>query len=843
MRFRATLFDGVCIPLLIALSMSPARGQAINPSGGIIPFSRITSATPLPNGVEVHDGTLLMRVTALRPDVLRIRASRTGALPEDASWAVLPGARSASTSVVADSDPASVGFHTTSLRVKIDRATGLMKLLDEAGNVIQQDAAPLEFEGDRYRVAKVMPPNEHYFGLGDKTGAFDHRDAAFQMWNTDAYAWEESTDPLYKDIPFYLSYRAGTSLGVLIDNTWPCSFDFGKTVFDQFTYRAENGPADFYLLYGPSAKEVLKNYAWLTGPTPLPPLWALGFQQSRYSYPTQSRVLEVAGKLREDKIPADAIYLDIGYQVKNRPFTVDTSNFPDMAGMVKRLHDEMFHVVAISDLHIADLPNQHYAPFNTGVAGNEFVKNPDGSIYVGRVWPGPSVFPDFTRQQTRDWWGSKDFVHDGIDGFWNDMDEPSVFNAQKTMPNDVVHRIEEPGFAPRTASHREIHNVYGLENSRATFDGMLTLRPEERPFVLTRASYAGGQRYAATWTGDDSATWNHLRLSTSMLKNLGLSGFSLAGADVGGYAGTPSSELLTKWLEVGAFQPIDRDHAEEGTGDHEPWANGSEQEAIRRHFIETRYKLLPYFYTAMEENTRTGLPLLRPLFLEFPDAAPDRHPVDVDVETSGEFMVGPDLLVAAPALFDRVDDYDARLPSRGWYDFWTGKLVESSQGKVLSSDQQPDADAGPALPAVHIHPELATLPVFVRPGSILPVEPLVQSTDEKPQGPLSLRVFPGPECRGSLYQDDGRSFAYRQGVFLRMEFNCTVSAGVISLHIGRHEGSYPAWWTCVSVQIYGLPTTPSSVRLSGASLSFKAFDQSVSFELRDTGKGSDITIR
>jgi len=831
----------------VAIAPSCARAQVRSPESiDVFSFSKITSATPLANGVELRDGELTMRITALREDVLRVRASRTGALPEDASWAVLPEARSASVPVAQDSDAKSAGFHTAALRVSMDRGSGLLTLVDREGNVLQQDSEPMRFEGDRFRIAKTMPADEHYFGLGDKTGAFDRREAAFQMWNTDAYAWQESTDPLYKSIPFYLCYRAGTSLGVLIDNTWPSSFDFGKTAADEFQYRAENGPADMYLLYGPSAKEVLKTYAWLTGPTPLPPLWALGFQQSRYSYMSQERVLEVAGRLRADKIPADAVYLDIDYQEKNRPFTIDTTAFPDFAGMVKTLHDEMFHVVAITDLHIAALPGQGYAPYDSGVVGDEFVKNADGSLFVGKVWPGPSVFPDFTRQQTRAWWGGlyKGFVHDGIDGFWNDMNEPSVFNTLKTMPDTAMHRIDEPGFISRTATHREIHNMYGMENSRATRDGLLALRPDVRPFVLTRASYAGGQRYAATWTGDNSATWNHLRLTTSMLKNLGLSGFSLAGADVGGYAGTPSAELLTKWIEIAAFQPIDRDHAEKGTGDHEPWVNGPEQEAIRRRFIEERYKLLPYLYTVMEENTRTGLPLLRPLFLEFPDAAQDRHPLDVDVDTSGEFMVGPDLLVAAAPFPDKIDDYDAKLPSAGWYDFWTGKPVEMGKARVLAGGVQPETASGPALPAVTIHPELASLPVFVRPGTILPMAPLVQSTSEQAHGPLTLRVFPGPHCEGSLYQDDGSSFAYKNGEFLRMSFRCETSAtdGALAIHIGKHEGRFPAWWKRIAVEVNGLKGQASMVTVNGKAARFDG-GQPLTIFIDDAGGGAEIVVR
>jgi alpha-glucosidase len=330
-----------------------------------------------------------------------------------------------------------------------------------------------------------------------------------------------------------------------------------------------------------------------------------------------------------------------------------------------------------------------------------------------------------------------------------------------------------------------------------------------------------------------------------MLKNLGLSGFSLAGADVGGYAGTPSPELLTKWMEIAAFQPIDRDHAEKGTGDHEPWANGPEQEAIRRHFIEVRYQLLPYLYTVMEDNTRTGLPLLRPLFLEFPDATPDRHPIDVDVDTSGEFMVGPDLLVAAAPFPEKLDDYDAKLPTAGWYDLWTGKRVEARSAAVLAGGLQPEATKAVVLPAVHIHPELATLPVFVRPGSILPFAPLVQSTAERPQGALTLRVYPGPDCHGDLYQDDGSTFAYQHGASLRMHFACTIAeqGSALAVHIGKHEGSYPAWWRQIVVEVNGLTKPVSAVTVNGQPAQFTAGSHSLTVTTDDAGNGIDIAIR
>lgn len=558
---------------------------------------------------------------------------------------------------------------------------------------------------------------------------------------------------------------------------------------------------------------------------------------------TQARVLEVAARLRSDRIPTDAIYLDIDFQDHNRPFTVNRSTFPDLAGMIRQLTAENLHTVVITDLHIADLPGQNYFPYDSGMHEGHFVKNPDGSVYVGTVWPGPSVFPDFTRHQTRAWWGTlyREFVHDGISGFWNDMNEPSIFDSPtQTMPLDVVHHIDEPGFASRTATHAEIHDVYGMENSRATYEGLRTLDPDRRPFVLTRATYAGGQRYAATWTGDNSSSWNHLRMTTPMLENLGLSGFAFSGADVGGYAGTPSSELLTKWLEVSAFQPIDRDHTEKGTADQEPWAGGPEQEAIRRRYIETRYQLLPYIYTVAEETSRTGLPLVRPLFLEFPDATADRHPIDIDAGAASEFMLGPDLLIAPPQFPDELDNYSVEFPTPDWYDFWSGKKID----RRLAGLPAPGASGGTILYSARITPTLSQLPVYVRAGSILPMEPLVQSTSETPGGPLTLRVYAGDNCTGQLYQDDGKSFAYQKGEFLRETFSCEVSNGSMRLTIGPRTGAYPAWWKIIHVEVFGWTPSANQVLVNGSvgGTQIHRSGNEIYFDIADDAKASQVEV-
>ncbi|HTV07851.1 MAG TPA: TIM-barrel domain-containing protein [Candidatus Aquilonibacter sp.] len=770
---------------------------------GIGPAQRFEA---LPSGVRLIAAHGVEEIDVLRPDILRVRIAAAPQLPEDASWAVVPEAHRAKSPAKVDSNAATITVTTTSsVSALLNRNNLDLTVRDSSGRVILEDARPSCFRGESFRVSERMPHDEHYFALGDKTGPLDRRGEAFDLWNTDSYRFQESTDPLYKSIPFFMTFRAGEAAGIFLDDTWRSSFDFGKDLPDVYSFGAVAGPLDYYIFAGPTPRDVVEQYTWLTGRPPLPPLWMLGYQQSRYTYAPEQKLMDVATRLRADKIPADAVYLDIGFQEKNRPFTVDTTAFPDFAGMVKRLGQMNFKLVVITDLHIAKLPNAGYAPYDSGMAQDQFVHNPDGSVFTGIVWPGPSVFPDFTRTVSRDWWGTlyTQFVHDGVAGFWNDMNEPSVFNTpNKTMPLDVVHRIDSDDFAPRTATHAEIHNVYGMENSRATFDGLRKLLPDERPFVLTRATFAGGQRYAATWTGDDSSTWNHLRMTAPMLKNLGLSGFSFSGADVGGFAGTPPTDLLTRWLEIGAFQPIDRDHTEAGTAPQEPWVGGAEQEDIRRRFIEERYRLMPYLYTLADESARTGLPMMRPVFLDYPKAASDGHPIDIDPSTGDEFLLGHDLLIAPSPYPEESDGYVVEFPTADWYDYWTGKRVPASppakpmiQGVPLSG-----ADLVPLT--AFVLPQLSTLPVYVRAGAILPIAPLVQSTSQVPQGPLTLRVYAGPDCHGSLYLDDGHTYAYQHGDFLRMNFGCEINDDGLSVTVSR-QGSYQPWWKTIRLEIYG----------------------------------------
>ncbi len=772
--------------------------------------ARSQQITAAPGGLTAVADGVTLQVTALRDDVLRVRLWKGDAVPEDASWAVLPQARTSSVPVTAETH----GFATKALRVSVDDHL-LLTVADLEGNILQQDAAPAVWEGNRFTVSKQRTFSDHFFGLGDKPGPLDRGGQSYTMWNTDAFGWQESTDPIYKSIPFFLNMNHGRTLGVFLDNTWRTNFDFGHNDVTRYTFGSLDGPIDYYLLYGPEPKQVVQTWAWLTGPTPLPPLWALGFQQSRYSYFPETQLREIAARLRNDRIPTDVLWLDIDYQHDNWPFTVNQKAFPNFPGMVKDLANQHFKLVVITDLHIAKQPNVGYAPYDSGIAGDHFVKNPDGSIYTGIVWPGPAVFPDFTQEQSRQWWGTlfKTFMEEGVAGFWNDMNEPAVFNGPgKTMPNDVQHRIDEPGFRKRTANHLEIHNIFGMQNSRGTAEGELTIRPNERPFVMSRASYAGGQRYSTTWTGDNSSTWNHLRMTIPQIVNLGLSGFSLSGADVGGFAGSPPPDLLTKWIEVAAFQPIDRDHSAKGTRMHEVWVDGPDQENIRRRFIEERYRLMPYLYTVAEETSHDGLPIDRPLFLEFPHATQDGTPYDLTTGGS-EFLFGSRILVAPNPSPEEVAPYPVHLPPGTWYDYWTGKpLGRSTLAGTLDLEQR---DKVIAQKPLMVTPKLDQLPVYVRGGTILPIAPLTQSTAEVPNGPLTLRVYPSGSdpCTGEVYTDDGHTFDFRNGAFARIHFTCSVAAdGSLQVDIARQEGNWKPWWHTYRVEAMGW--TPKTKRAS-----------------------------
>jgi len=719
-----------------------------------------------------HNDQGTLAITTLSDDVVRVHFTKAKSFERDHSYAVIDR-DFGETKAEVTMGSASTVLQTATLTVLVRHDPLRISFANAAGESLDADdpGHGIALAGDAFRIAKRLRDDEHVYGFGEKAGRLDKRGwklggYSLVMWNSDTYAHDASTDPMYASVPFYLVTRHGEAYGIFLDNTWRSFFDVGHADRGLLTFGAAGGDLDYYFINGPDPKKVIERYTALTGRMPLPPLWSLGYNQSRFTYYPESRVWLVADTFREYKIPADVIWLDIDYLDNFKPFTWNHKRFPDPKKMISDLRAQHFRVVCILDPH--PKKERGYAPYDEGIAGNYFVKNPDGSVYEAPVWPsvaekdpGPSVFPDFSNPAARQWWGSlhQGLLEVGIAGIWNDMDEPAVFGTPDgTMPLDVVFDNEG-----QPTTHREIHNVYGQLMSRATFEGLSRLRPNERPFVLTRASFADGQRYAAVWTGDSTSEWSSLQQSVSTLLGLGLSGFPFVGSDIGGFAGAPSGELYTRWLQFGVFSPFMRSHSDMNSPSKEPWAFGYRDEAINKRAIELRYELLPYIYNVMQQASETGLPALRPLFLEFPK---DEHAAGID----DEFLFGADLLVA-PVLHEGVIARDIYLPAGDWFDYWTGRRYEGGR-------------------TIHMPVRLDSIPIFVRAGGFIFRQPVVQSTEEMSGNSLQVLIAPAKESESSLYEDDGETLAFQKGNFMKHHFRQTGDDRQTTIEISMPEGPY-----------------------------------------------------
>jgi alpha-glucosidase len=769
-RVARARFLLVCATVVAAWTGAPREAAA-----GWRSVGKMTPARSEVGGVTFSGSDGILSLTALTPEVVRVRFAPAPAFGRDHSYAVCspsldhPAARVSSTSFEST-------LVTSALRVVAHHDPFRLEVLTASGESLDADDRQrgIAVAGSEVRAWKRLRDDEHVYGLGEKNGRLDKRGRqlggySYAMWNSDTYAYDADTDPIYVSVPFFMVVRNGTAHGIFLDNTHRSSFDIGHQLDGLLSFGAAAGELNYYFIYGPTPRQVIERYTALTGRTPLPPRWALGYHQCRYSYYPAAKVRWIADTLRVRRIPADTIWFDIHYLDSYKPFTWDRERFPDPAGLIRDLRAQGLRAVTIVDPH----PKKEvgYAPYDTGLAGDHFVKNPDGSVYEAPVWPakaernpGPSVFPDFSKPGAREWWGGlyRDLLDQGVAGIWNDMNEPAVFVPPTgTMPLDVRHDNEG-----QPSDHREIHNVYGMLMSRSTFEGLLRLRPDARPFVLTRASFAGGQRYAAVWPGDNQSDWSHLRGSIPTLLGLGLSGFSFVGSDIGGFAEAPSAELVTRWMQLGVFYPFMRCHTSDGTPDQEPWSYGLRHEAVNRRAIELRYELLPHLYNVMHESATTGIPAMRPMFLEYPE---DEATLSLD----DQFLFGADLLVA-PVLREGADRRSVYLPRGEWYDYWTGR----SQGT---------AEAGRTVSAPVT---LDSLPLFVRAGAFVFRQPVVQHTGQMPGQPLEVLIYPAARSSAALYEDDGATLGYERGEFASRELSQERTADGCTIRIGAVTGSY-----------------------------------------------------
>jgi len=764
-------------------------------------------------------GTSLLTVRVLADDLFRIRFRAVPSEVPDRSWAVVKTEWPAPVVAMQDS-PAVFTFRTSKLTLAVHKNPLRLTFRDPSGEVINDDepARGMSWSGTEVRVWKTMPLEERYYGFGEKAGALERRNTHMTMWNADIPAYNAGTDPLYQTIPFFYGLRDGRAYGIFFDNTYRSSFDMGKESRDRFSFGAENGDLNYYFFYGPAPATILTRFTELVGRMPLPPLWSLGYQQCRWSYASERRVREIADGFRKRKIPCDVIYLDIDYMDGYRIFTWNTVAFPDPTKMISDLRTQGFRIAVIVDPGIK--VDSAYAAYRSGMAADCFLRTPDGRLFTGKVWPGVCAFPDFTGKSGRQWWGDQfaGLAAAGVRGWWNDMNEPSVFDVPtKTADLSVLH--DDGGL--RTG-HAKSHNIYGMQMTRATYEGIRRHIPGERPFLLTRASYAGGWRYSASWTGDNVSSWDHLAMSLAMCLNLSISGQPFVGSDIGGFMGHPSGELFARWLQAGVFTPLMRAHSVTGEVNKEPWEYGAELTDVNRETVNLRYAFLPYIYTAMAEAASSGIPAMRPMVFDYP--ADRRYESKED-----QFMFGPDILVA-PVVSEGTRKKSVELPEGTWYDYWTGKKLD---GKREYTTDAP----------------LGRLPLFIRAGAVIPTRQVVQHSGEAPIDPLTLTAYPpgqGAPSGSTYYEDDGISFEFENGTYLRRRHLLGSDDSGITLKISAAEGAYTPPPRGLTIRVVDIPDKPSAVTANGKPAPGWTYDRgtaTVTVAMRDSRGPIEIRVR
>lgn len=620
----------------------------------------------------------------------------------------------------------------------VDKNTTEISFRDLEGNIINEDFQPSfkDEEGNVY-ISKVNDCLA-YYGLGEKGGDLNKKGCYTENFNTDDPETDDDSITYYKTIPFYVALKEEATYGIFFDNSFRSYFDMGKEMGDRIFFGAIGGQIQYYFIPGENIKEVVKNYTALTGRMEMPPLWSLGYQQCRFSYFSQEEVRELVKTFEEKDIPLDVVYLDIDYMDGFRVMTFKTPNFDDAAGLIGDLKEKGIRTITIIDPGVK--VDEEYDVFKRGKEGNHFTKKLDGEMFIGAVWPGDSAFPDFSNKDCREWWKSelKKFISEhGMDGIWNDMNEPCVFNNDhKTMLETCLHNSDNG-----VIEHKEFHNRYGFEMSRCSKEAQEELHPNERGFSMTRATYAGGQRYSSVWTGDNMSLWSQMRMSISMNANLGISGFSFVGNDVSGFGLDSSEELFIRWMEMGPFIPIFRNHSNMYTRRQEPWAFGPRAEKIAKKSIELRYELLPYIYDLYYISHKEGLPIFRPMIMEYEK--------DMNLLNMREqFMLGENMIVA-PVLYEGERSKTVYLPKGSWFNYFTMEKLQGGKWYKLPC-------------------ELDEILVFVKEGAIIPTyNKKFRNVKERPKNIL-LKVF-GENAKGFHYNDDGHTMEYLEGKYTYMD--------------------------------------------------------------------------
>jgi alpha-glucosidase len=769
----------------------------LHSQGNVFP-GKLTSFDHVVDTLTFHaDNGVILRVQIFRDSLLRFKYGTGGKLEKDFSYAVEATSNRGYNKLSVVEKKNYYEITTSKIVCHIAKKDLKSRIFDLTGKIICEDELGFHYEesykygGEIVKMSKKAQPGESYYGLGDKPADNNLRAKRFEMWGTDQYAFGKHTDPLYKNVPFYVGLQNKIAYGIFFDNTFRSFYDFAQERHHVTSFWAQGGNMDYYFIYGPDVNSVVSGYTELTGKPELPPLWALGFHQCKWSYYPESNVREITSKFRELQIPCDAIYLDIDYMDGFRCFTWDKEKFPNPTKMISDLREEGFKTIAIIDPGIKVDPD--YYVYKEAMENDYFCKRADGPYMKGKVWPGECYFPDYTNPKVRTWWADlfKGLIADnGLAGIWNDMNEPAVMEVpNKTFPNDVRHDYDG-----HPCSHRKAHNIYGAQMARATYEGVKKYIYPKRPFVITRSAYSGTQRYSSSWFGDNIATWEHLSIANIQAQRMALSGMSFAGSDIGGFAEQPTGELFVRWIALGIFHPFCRVHSSGDHGDQEPWTFDEDVTNITRKFIELRYKLLPYLYTAFWQYAEEGTPMLKSLVVYDQEDAQTHYRND-------EFIFGDQILVC-PILEPNAKGRRMYIPRGEWYNFWTRETITGGKEAWVDAD-------------------IDEIPLFVKAGSIIPRYPVMQYVGEKKIEFLTLDVYYtiGKE-KSVVYEDAADGYDYKKGRFsLRnLSFKGKEKEIIISQY---KDGKYAAEYETLRFNFIGLPFEINYVEVDNVKVSLE----------------------
>ena len=727
------------------------------------------------------DNSVILKVTVLRDSLIRFRFTTKGYFSNDFSYAIDKSQSHGYNFLELKEEKSYYSIKTSKvickiqkedLRVSISSVDGIHILDDELGFHWEES---YEFGGNIVKMSKASKEGESYYGLGDKASHLNLKGKRVENFATDQYAFSKDQEPLYKVVPFYIGLHEKESYGIFFDNTFKTSFDFCHERRNVTSFWADGGEMNYYFIYGPQMQDVVTTYTHLTGKPELPPMWALGYHQCKWSYYPESKVKEVANKFRELRIPCDAIYLDIDYMEGFRCFTWNKEYFPNPKKMVAELANDGFKTVAIIDPGIKI--DKDYWVYQEALANDYFCRRADGPYMKGKVWPGECNFPDYTSPAVREWWAGlfKEIISEiGVKGIWNDMNEPAVMEVPgKTFPMDVRHVYDG-----NPCSHRKAHNIYGTQMARATYEGVKKFAYPKRPFIITRSAYSGAQRYTSSWTGDNVASWEHLWIANIQVQRMSISGMGFTGSDIGGFAEQPSAELYARWIQLGVFHPFCRTHSSGDHGDQEPWSFNEEVVDITRKFVELRYQLLPYLYTMFWEYINDGVPMLKPLVYFDQEDAQTHYRTD-------EFIFGNQILVC-PILEPNAIGRRVYLTKGNWYNYWTNELVSGGKELYVATDYD-------------------QIPIFIKEGAIIPKYPVQQYVGEIEIDIVTLEVYykVGKE-KSVLFEDAKDGYDYNKGRYSLSTF--TLRGKENDLIIQQHkEGKYETTYKKFRINLIGLP--------------------------------------